>query len=108
MAKADVLVLPSYREGFGTVIIESAACKTPSIAYRIDGVIDAIDDGYSGILVNKGDTHGLRLAMESMLLNPNRTVQMGEHAYQRAVNLFCAKTITNSLIDQYKAIISSV
>lgn len=105
MAKADVLVLPSYREGFGTVIIEAAACKTPAIAYCIDGVIDAIENGHSGILVNKGDSQALELAMKSMMLNPNRTVQMGEYAYQRAVSSFCAKKITNSWLDLYGTLV---
>lgn len=105
MAKADVLVLPSYREGFGTVIIEAAACKTPAIAYRIDGIIDAIEDGHSGILVNKGDSKALELAMKSMTLNPNRAVQMGEYAYQRAVSSFCAQKITNSWLELYRTIV---
>lgn len=106
MAKADALVLPSYREGFGTVIIEAAACKTPTIAYRIDGVIDAIDDGLSGTLVKKGDFKALELAMKSMMLNPDRASQMGEYAYQRVVRLFCAKRITDSWIELYESIIS--
>ena len=105
MAKADVLVLPSYREGFGTVIIEAAACKTPAIAYRIDGVIDAIEDGHSGVLVKKGDSKALELAMKSMMLNPNRVSQMGEYAYQRAERSFCAKKITNSWLELYEAIV---
>lgn len=105
MAKADVLVLPSYREGFGSVIIEAAACKTPAIAYRIDGVIDAIDDCRSGVLVNKGDSKALELAMKSMILNSNYTVQMGEYAYQRAKTSFCAKKITNSWLDLYDVIV---
>jgi glycosyltransferase involved in cell wall biosynthesis len=105
MAKADVLVLPSYREGFGTVIIEAAACKTPAIAYRIVGVIDAIEDCRSGILVNKGDSKALELAMKSAMLNPNRTLQMGEYAYQRAVSSFCSKNVTDSWLNLYESIV---
>lgn len=105
MAKADVLVLPSYREGFGTVIIEAAACKTPAIAYRIDGVIDAIEDGRSGFLVTKGDSKALELAMKNMMLNPNHALQMGEYAQQRARDSFCAKKITNSWLELYDAIV---
>jgi len=105
MAKADVLVLPSYREGFGSVIIEAAACKTPAIAYRINGVIDAIEDGHSGILVNKGDSKALELVMKSVMLNPKSVTQMGEHAYQRAIRAFCAKEITSSWLDLYEAIV---
>ena len=50
MATADVFCLPSYREGFGTVIIEAAACGTPSIGSNIYGISDAILDKETGLL----------------------------------------------------------
>ena len=106
MAKADVLVLPSHGEGFGMVIVEAAACKTPAIAYRINGVVDAIEDGRSGILVDKSDVKKLELAMKTMMLNPNLVTQMGEYAYQRAVDLFCSKKIINKWLSIYESILS--
>lgn len=105
MAKADILILPSYREGFGTVIIEAAACKTATIAYRIYGVIDAIEDGKSGILVDKGDSEALECAMKMLVFNPHLAVQLGEVAYQRAINLFSSKKITNDWLELYKSVI---
>ena len=105
MAKADVLVLPSYREGFGTVIIEAAACKTPAIAYRIDGVVDAIEDGLSGILVNKGDSKALELAMKSLIINTNLVSQMGEYAYERVLTSFCSKKVTISWLELYELLV---
>ena len=54
MAAADVLILPSYREGFGLVIAEAASCGIPAIAYRINGVVDAIEEGVTGFLVDLG------------------------------------------------------
>lgn len=44
-AMIDVLVLPSYREGFGNVVIEAAAVGTPAIVSNIPGPIDTIDAG---------------------------------------------------------------
>ena len=49
---ADLLILPSRREGFGLVIVEAAACGTPAIAYDTYGVSDAIANHQSGILVD--------------------------------------------------------
>jgi glycosyltransferase involved in cell wall biosynthesis len=48
--RAWLLVSTSAREGWGMTVTEAAACGTPSIASRIAGHIDAIDDGESGLL----------------------------------------------------------
>ena len=59
MAAADVLCLPSYREGIGVVIIESAACGIPAVASRIYGIVDAIEEGRTGLLHRVGDVAAL-------------------------------------------------
>lgn len=48
---ARVLVLPSTREGFGMVLAEAGACGVPAVAYRSGGVVEVIDDGENGFLV---------------------------------------------------------
>jgi glycosyltransferase involved in cell wall biosynthesis len=50
MAAADIFCLPSYREGFGQVVIEAAAVGLPVVASRIYGLTDAVVDGVSGLL----------------------------------------------------------
>jgi glycosyltransferase involved in cell wall biosynthesis len=47
---ADVFVAPSLEESFGQVLIEAAACGTPSVGYAVGGITDAIADGTSGLL----------------------------------------------------------
>jgi phosphatidylinositol alpha-1,6-mannosyltransferase len=59
-AAADTLVFPLIRvqgdvEGFGMVAIEAAASGTPTVAFPVGGVVDAVADGISGSLVPEGD-----------------------------------------------------
>ena len=52
LAIADILCLPSYREGFGTVLIEAAAMGVPTVGTNIYGLSDAVVQGETGILVS--------------------------------------------------------
>lgn len=62
-AAFDSLLLPSYREGFGNVIIEAAAMGTPAIVSNIPGPIDVIKENISGYLVEARKVDSLLAAM---------------------------------------------
>ena len=103
MSAADVLVLPSYREGFGTVVIEAAACAIPSIAYRIDGIIDAVADGQSGLLVEAGNSEQFCQAMHKLATDISLRQQLGQQAQQRAETSFSSISVTKAWLDFYHA-----
>lgn len=71
MSAADVLVLPSYREGFGAVLIEAAAIGLPVIASRIYGIVDAVIDGETGILHEPGCVPEIIAAMKFFCCKSN-------------------------------------
>lgn len=64
-AAIDVIVLPSYREGFGNVIIEAAAVGTPAIISGIPGPIDAVEENKTAFICNPKDSDSLYLAMKT-------------------------------------------
>ena len=103
MSAADLLVLPSYREGFGSVIIEAAACGIPSIAYSVDGVVDALSDGKTGLLVKVGDVSALAGAMETFANDSELLCRLGAQARERAVRLFRSDQITDAWIHYYQS-----
>lgn len=103
MVAADVLVLPSYREGFGSVVIEAAACGVPCIAYRIDGVIDAIVEDRTGLLVDKSDIHGFADSMRRFGSEQNMRRDFGEAARLRAENVFSSTAVSVAWKEFYTA-----
>jgi len=108
MAAADIFCLPSYREGFGQVIIEAAACEVPTVASRIYGVTDAIDDGNTGLLFSAGDVEGLKLSLNRLITDSTLRLDMGKAARKRVSALFNSQDITNAQIKFYKAALAEV
>ena len=56
---ADLMLMPSELESFGLAALEAMACKVPSIATRVGGVPELIDDGVTGLLYAVGDVDGM-------------------------------------------------
>lgn len=102
IAAADVFCLPSYREGFGTTVIEAAAAGIPAIGSRIYGIIDAIVEGETGLLHTPGDVNELAEKMEMLMKDPTLRQRLGAQARQRAVNEFNQQRITQALLDYYR------
>ena len=66
---ADVFVNPTTQDNFPTTNLEALACGTPVITYDTGGSPEAVDDR-TGRIVPKGDVHGLKLAIESLIKEP--------------------------------------
>ena len=101
MAAADFLILPSHREGFGTAVIEAAACGIPTIGSRIYGLTDAIVDGETGLLVPVGDIVGIADAIIRFATNHDFRLTLGSLALVRVQRDFKQKVLTNALLDYY-------
>jgi len=102
MAAADVFCLPSYREGFGSVIVEAAAMGLPSVASRVTGLVDAVVHGETGLLVQPKDVDALKHALRRMLSSPKIRHQMGRSARRRAIRDFDSRAINQLVVEEYK------
>ena len=105
MAAGDVFCLPSYREGFGAVIIEAAAAGLPAIGSRIYGITDAIGDGVTGILVAAADVEGLADAMRLLALDEPKRRALAHAARERALNHFSRDVVTAAVVAFYERIL---
>lgn len=84
-ASADIFVMPNIPvardiEGFGIVAIEAAAAGLPVVASRVDGIIDAIQDGANGLLVEPQQPEKMIVALQSLTEDPSRRRSIGARA----------------------------
>ncbi|WP_310492894.1 glycosyltransferase [Dechloromonas sp.] len=106
LAAADVLVLPSYREGFGTVVLEAAAVGLPAIASRIYGLTDAVIEGVTGVCFPVGDRLALQAALELLIQNDVFRSNLGTQARQRALSEYSSDAISRAWVKQYSIVLS--
>lgn len=102
MAIADMLVLPSYREGFGTVVVEAAAMGIPTIGTNIYGLSDAIVDGKTGLLVPVKDVDKLTEAITYLLKNNVLRCEMGANARRRVEEQFSDELLNELMLKEYE------
>jgi glycosyltransferase involved in cell wall biosynthesis len=81
--RAAVVCVPSRREGYGMVAREAMAYGRPVVATRVGGLVDAIEDGVTGVLVGPGDVEALRDAVFRLLDDPRGAEHMGGAARAR-------------------------
>lgn len=101
-AAVDVLLLPSYREGFGNVVIEAAAMGTPAIVSNIPGPIDAIEVGKTALVVNAKDTDALTEAMQK--IQTMDYMGMGQNAEQFAREKFDSVVLCRKILERKEKI----
>jgi len=105
LARADVVVLPSYREGMPRTLLEAAAMGRPAIATDVPGCRDAVAAGETGLLCAVRDAGDLARAMEEMIaMGPAARAAMGAAARRRAERLFDEARV----IDAYRAALAAL
>jgi glycosyltransferase involved in cell wall biosynthesis len=86
MLAMDVFVLPAWWEGFGNVLVQAAAMGLPVISTTGTGTVDAVSDGYNGILVPVKNKEKLQNAMEKMMGDKKKRKEYGENGILWAQN----------------------
>lgn len=96
----DLLLLPSYREGFGMVIAEAAAVGTPAIVSNIQGPIDVIDEGQTALTVEVRNAVDLRNKMEYIMHNPNILSNMSANCAEYIKEKFDSKVLNEKILER--------
>jgi D-inositol-3-phosphate glycosyltransferase len=81
---ADLVAVPSYNESFGLVALEAQACGTPVVAAAVGGLVTAVRDGVSGILVDGHDPRAWAHVLGALLAAPERRTRLARGAIEHA------------------------
>ena len=103
----DVLVHPTYREGFGMVIQEAGALAVPVITTKIPGASEVMEDGISSVHIAPKSTEELVNAMRELSKNPERVKELGINAYKRTKQLYDRTVMLENQRKDYEKLIGN-
>ena len=107
LAAAELFCLPSYREGFGSVVIEAAAMGVPTVATRVVGLVDAVVEDKTGLLVPHKNAGALADALALLLSNSVLRHELGSAAQVRARTFFGCDAVNRLVLNEYETYFSA-
>lgn len=104
MCMSDVFVLPSYREGFGVVLMEAGALDIPCITTDISGCNEIIQDGVNGKIIPPRDVDTLYDAMKWMYEHRMEVKEMAKRARPMIVERYEQQMVWSALLEEYRSL----
>lgn len=108
LAAADALVLPTYREGFPTVLLEAGSMHLPCVTTNINGCNEIIRHHYNGLLVPPKDQPALQTAMRQLMDNTVLRTALASRARVNVTNAFQQKPLWRAVLAQYRQLMLPV
>lgn len=105
-AAADVVVLPSHREGLPTVVLEAQASCKPVVAASATGIVDVIKDGETGLLFPVGDVPGLCESLEELITNRDFADKLARAGMEQVERDFRQERVWDALYQEYIKVLS--
>jgi mannosyltransferase len=99
-----IYAFTSRVEGFGLTLLEAMAAGTALVAARAGAAEAVINNGETGVLVPPGDVEALVAALEPLMSDPQRAIDMGQLARARAVARFSIEVEAARIADVYRSI----
>ncbi len=105
IAKSDIVVLPSYREGVPRTLLEASSMSKPIVTTNAPGCTEVVEDGINGFLVPVKDYKSLAKKIEALIDNPNLREDFGKKSRIKAVNEFDIKIVVDKYLEVYEKIL---
>ncbi len=106
-AMCDVVVLTSANEGTPVTIIEALAAGRPVVATKVGGVPDVVEEGVTGFLVRRGDTHAVAERLELLARDEGRRLSMGETGRQRTLDRYAVPRLVDDVDALYRELLTT-
>ena len=106
MAVCDMLVHPSYREGFPNVVLQAGAMQCPVICSRIEGNIDIVDEDVNGLVFTVKDENDLEQKLALAVNDPQRMQAMAVLLRKKIEENFDRRYVQQQLKEKYVAILA--
>ena len=103
----ELVLHPAYREGLGIALLEAQAAGVPVVGFRIPGLLEAVDDGRSGLLVPPGDLDALAAAICRLLWNPRLRAQLAQGAREQVRRHFSPARMLQGNLDVYQELLGA-
>jgi glycosyltransferase involved in cell wall biosynthesis len=103
LERAQVVVVPSFGEGFGMVALEAMERGRPVVASAVGGLPEIVDDGVTGLLVAPGDAEALASAVRAVARDHSCAKAYGRAGRERALEEFSQKRCTDRIEALYRA-----
>jgi D-inositol-3-phosphate glycosyltransferase len=102
---ADIVAVPSHNESFGLVAMEAQACGTPVVAAAVGGLVTAVRDQHSGVLVDGHDPRDWATVLNDLLRQPGRRAMLSRGAVEHAAQYSWTRTASGLLAVYREAMI---
>ena len=98
---ADVLVLPSFREGLSNAILEAMSAGTPVVATSVGGNVELLQNGKTGLLYPSNDHEALAHHLSQLMENPERRTRLSTAARHYAIEHFTPRQMVSQMEEIY-------
>jgi len=102
---ADLFLNPTRAETFGLTILESIACGTPVVAFKVGGVPDLVRPGITGYLADPGNAEDYRKGIVQLLDDESHHALMGQHCREIALKEYSLELMVQRYIELYQQLL---